>query len=144
MKTIAKRVPLETVVISLAPGELLLESIQAAARKHKIQNGVIVSGIGTLKQCRIYAITGTGFPPGHDYFTIKRPLELISVSGIIADGQAHIHVAVSCGKNELYSGHLEEGSEVAYLAEIAILKCNALRMKRRLDRKRQISLLGPA
>ena len=36
------------------PGELLLESIQAAARKHKIQNGVIVSDVPVQAYKKVY------------------------------------------------------------------------------------------
>jgi hypothetical protein len=71
-----------------------------------------------------------------------KPLELLSVNGIIADGEPHLHVVVSSGRDEVYAGHLEEKSEVAYLAEIAILKSNDLNLIRRLDEQRKIKLLG--
>jgi len=51
-------------------------------------------------------------------------------------------VVVSCGKDELYAGHLEDNCEVLYLAEIAILKCNHLNLARRPDGKYGINLLG--
>lgn len=63
--------------------------------------------------------------------------------GSTTAGEPHLHVAISCGESEVWRGHLELGSEVAYLAETAILKCNDLEMARRRDAKRQVSLLGP-
>ena len=42
---------MEVVVIGIQPGEMLLESIKAAIAERNIQNGVVVSGIGTLKTC---------------------------------------------------------------------------------------------
>ena len=141
MKVIARRVPLEMVVVALAPGELLLESVQEAIRKHRLRHGVVVSGIGTLSVCRLHYIQDTDFTPDNRFFTLRKPLELLSVSGIIADGEPHLHVVVSRGRNEVYAGHLEPGSRVAYLAELAILKCNRLELVRRLDPVRKVKLL---
>jgi len=143
MKTLEHKGATQMVVVALEPGELLLESIQEAIRKHDIRNGVVVSGIGTLKTCHIYCITHTNFPSTNKFFTLERPLELVSVSGIIADGNPHLHIVVSCGETEVWAGHLEPKSEVAYLAEIAILKFNALEMIRRPDPERKVMLLGP-
>jgi len=134
----------ETVVVALEPGEMLLESIRRAAQERGVRNGVVVSGIGTLKNLRMHYITRTDFPPADEVVDIARPLELLSVSGIIADGEPHLHVVVSCGMEEVYAGHLEDRSEVAYLAEIAMLKCEGLEMARRMDPARGIRLLGPA
>jgi len=122
---------------------MLLESVKEAIRKHDIQNGVVVSGIGTLKSCHLHHIEHTDFPPQNRFFTIEKPLELVSVSGVIADGEPHLHVVISYRDEEVYSGHLEEGSEVLYLAELVILKFNELRMTRYPDVERRIRLLGP-
>ncbi len=132
-----------TVVIGLGPGEMLLESIRAACRKAKVVNGAVVSGVGTLKTCRMHYIEHTDFPPKDRFFTIEKPLELVSVSGIIADGEPHLHIVISHADSEVWAGHLEDGSEVAYLAEIAILRFNGLRLARRLDEDRKIKLIGP-
>ena len=135
--------PMGLVVVGLGPGEMLLESIRRALADSRVENGVVVSGIGTLKNLRMHYITHTDFPPDDEIVNIERPLELLSVSGVIADGEPHLHVVVSCGREEVYAGHLEPGSEVAYLAEIAVLQCNDLKMARPLDEQRKIRLLGP-
>jgi predicted DNA-binding protein with PD1-like motif len=132
----------ELVVVGLQPGELLLESVQQAVRDRGIRNGAVVSGIGTLKTCTLHYIEHVNFPPTDRFFTLDKPLELLSVSGLIADGEPHLHVVVSCGENEVYAGHLEPGSEVAYLAELAILVFNGLEMTRVPDLQRKIKLLG--
>ncbi|MFX1341023.1 MAG: PCC domain-containing protein, partial [Promethearchaeota archaeon] len=108
-----------------------------------IKNGIIVSGIGTLKTCNMHYINHTDFPPSDSIYHLEKPLELLSVSGIIANKEPHLHIVVSCKDKEIYGGHLEPKSEVAYLAEIAILKTNFMPMKRHLDFERKIKLLGP-
>ena len=69
---------------------------------------------------------------------LEKPLELLSVSGLIADGEPHLHIVVSCGENEVYGGHLHEGSQVLYLAEIAFLVFNQHKMERQPDPERRI------
>ena len=132
---------IELVTIGFQPGEMLLESIQKAIDDYHIQNGAVISGIGTLKTCRMHYVTHTGFPPTDRIFTINKPLELLSINGLIADSKPHLHIIVSYGEEETYGGHLEEGCEVLYLTEIAIMVFNEHRMFRRLDDKRKISLL---
>jgi uncharacterized protein len=131
----------QLLVIGFQPDEMLLESFQQAIKAQRVQNGAVVSGIGTLKICRMHYIEHTRFPPQDRIVTLNKPLELISVSGLIADGEPHLHITVSCGKDEVYGGHLEEGSQVLYLAEIAILVFNDLKMVRRMDTERKIKLL---
>ena len=143
MKTMQHVGATEVVVIALEPGELLLESIREAVRRCGIKSGAVVSGIGTLKTCRMHYINDVTFPPADTIFSLEKPLELLSINGLIADGEPHLHIVVSCGSNEVYAGHLEEASEVAYLAEIAVLAFNDLTMARHLDSQRRIRLLGP-
>ena len=143
MKLMRSAAPMELVTVGIEPGEMLLETIQKAIAQAGIRNGAVVSGIGTLKTCHLHYITHTDFPPKDRFFRLQKPLELVSVSGIIADGQPHLHIAVSCGEDEVWAGHLEPESEVAYLAEIAILVSNDLAMTRTRDPVRKVSLLGP-
>ena len=134
---------IEVVTISIEPGEMLLETIREALKKHSIKNGVVVSGIGTLKSCHLHYVTHCDFPPSNRFFTIEKPLELSSISGIIADGEPHLHVVVSYADEETYSGHLEDSSQVLYLAEVTILVFNDLQMTRHFDKQRGVRLLGP-
>jgi hypothetical protein len=143
MNIISSHASTELIALGIQPGEMLLESVRAACKQCDIRNGVVVSGIGTLKTCHMHYIEHTDFPPIDSFYRLEKPLELLSVSGIIADGEPHLHIVVSCGDSEVHAGHLEEASEVAYLAEIAILKCNELAMTRRLDAARKVKLLGP-
>lgn len=141
MHVIPYRGEVEFITIGLGPGELLLESIQEAIKQYDIQNGVVISGIGTFKICRMHYITKTEMPPEDAIYTLEKPLELNAISGIIADGEPHLHISVSCGEHEAYGGHLEPGSELAYLAEITILKCNDHRLIRKPDASSTVKLL---
>lgn len=131
----------ELVTIGFQPDEMLLESIYEAIQAQGIRNGAVISGIGTLKTCRMHYITHTGFPAEDRIFTLNKPLELLSVNGLIADGEPHLHIVVSCGEDETYGGHLEPGSEVLYLAEIAILVFNEHELVRERHPEYDVKLL---
>lgn len=132
----------ELIIIGFHPGELLLESINKVLDEYKIRNGIILTGYGTLKSCHLHYVQDTKFPPTDIIYALEKPLELISMDGIIADGSPHIHISVACGKDEIYGGHLENNSEVLYLAEMSILKLSDIKLIRQYDVDRAISLLN--
>ena len=128
--------------IGLGPDELLCESLEAACREKDIRFGAIISGIGALKRATLHHIEHTRFPPHDLTQTIDKPLELLSVNGLIVEHQPHVHVALACGESETYGGHLEHGSIVAYLSEIAIMKFNHAFMRREYIEDLKIKLLN--
>jgi len=133
----------EVIALGIAPGEMLLETVEAAVKEHDIKNGAVVSGIGTLKVARMHHIVHDRFPPEDRIFLIEKPLEVSSISGIIADGKPHLHMTVGYRDEWSVAGHVEPGCQVLYLAELVILKFNGLALDRHFDAERRISLLGP-
>ena len=117
METMHYTGPIEVTTISLKPGEMLLETIKEALKERNIKNGVVVSGIGSLKSFPLHHAANPDSPPCNRF-------TLSSISGIIADGEPHLHVVVSYADEETYSGHLGDDSEVLLLAEVAILVLN--------------------
>lgn len=142
MKTIKSRDQPTLIAIGLGPGEKLLESINEAIRTNKIRDGVIISGIGTLKRCHMHYVNTTSFPAENRFYVVEEPLEIGSISGIIADYEAHLHMTVGCRNQRTYAGHLEEGCEVLYLAEILIMKLMNMGLERRIDPRYGVSLLS--
>ncbi|MFC1558310.1 PPC domain-containing DNA-binding protein [candidate division KSB1 bacterium] len=116
--------------LRLDPGDLLLESIQELIDREGIKDGAITSGTGTLKECRMHWITTTTFPVNLQINVIKAPLEISSISGIIADGKPHPHMTVSDNKKAI-AGHLENGCIVAYHSEVVIESYEGLALTRR-------------
>jgi hypothetical protein len=131
------------VAVYIEPGRMLLEAITQVAEQ--IRNGVVISGIGTLKSCKLHCITGISFPPEEEFITLEdEPLELVSVQGIIADGKPHLHAVVSKGFKQNYSGHLEDSCEVLYLAEILIIPFENKKLTRRLTPELGVAVLREA
>ncbi|MEM9424948.1 MAG: PPC domain-containing DNA-binding protein [Spirochaetota bacterium] len=112
----------QTIILNLGPGELLKESIEAAARKHDIQAGAVLCGIAALRVASLHHIKHADFPPEDILYKIHQPMEMTSLQGVIIDCKAHCHMQCMSGKTGPVGGHLEEGSEIAYLAEIVLVK----------------------
>ncbi|MEM1542622.1 MAG: DNA-binding protein [Ignisphaera sp.] len=121
-------------------GEDLLETIEKTAQRNGVLNGFIVSAIGTLENCRIHRVVSKSLRPEEEYVNIDGPLEINSVSGIIANGKLHAHISVS-DRNKTYGGHLESGSKILYLAEIVVAESSGVRLDRVLDEETGLRLL---
>jgi len=131
-----------TFILRLNHGDCLLESIIGLIRKENLKDAVIVSAIGTLDKCKLHMVVTTGYPPVEHYeHWENKPLELSSIDGIIADGKPHLHVVVS-DRERAYSGHLEEGCRVLYLAEIVIIELKSLDLTRVYDDDRIMKLVS--
>jgi len=110
---------LRTLIVRFDYGDLLLEGIEEVIASEGIETGYVTGGIGTFDRCRMHMITTTGFPPEDRIVEMDGPIELIGLQGLIADGQAHLHVTVS-DTDRAYGGHLEPGCRVLYLGEVRI------------------------
>jgi predicted DNA-binding protein with PD1-like motif len=121
------------VVLRLAYGDLLLESLQDICRREKIRNGVILTGFGSLTDHAVTGVVGPAFPPRRFYRREKpRGVEIIAMSGVIADYHVHCHI-VLCDRRGAFGGHLERGCRVLSLAEIALMRVDGIKLARRLD-----------
>lgn len=109
------------IILRLNKGDLLRESIEQAIKEMNIMDGTIVCGYGALSDCCLHMIqTFAEFPAQEKFPEWKNhPFELVSVSGVIADGVPHIH-AIVADSETCVGGHLEYGCTVAYLGEIVI------------------------
>jgi predicted DNA-binding protein with PD1-like motif len=119
-------------VINLQRGDKLLESIRENLKKHDINNGVILSAIGSLQKAVFHRVTNEDASPLDEIVAIEKPLELASLQGLIVDGEPHFHMVTS-DLDQAYTGHLEEGTTVLYLVEISIAEIKGLNLVRQKD-----------
>ena len=96
-----------------------------------IQTGVVLSGIGSLRKAVFHYTSADTEKPQDAFVTLEKIVELISLQGIILEGQPHLHVMLSSDGSTCYSGHMEIGCEVQYLVEIAILEAADMPVGRR-------------
>ena len=123
----------ETVILRLQKGELLLEGLADLCRREGIRNGVILTGFGSLyESCWSGAVT-PAYPP-REFFreTSTEVLEILAISGVIADYHVHAHMVLS-NRERALGGHVEPGCRVFSLVELAIAKLENLKLQRQLD-----------
>ncbi len=131
----------ETVVVRLEVGEDLLEGLTRICREEGIRNGVILTGFGSVSRAVVSGTATDKFPP-KEFYKIDRSegIEILAISGVIADYHVHAHVAL-CTPTESFGGHLEAGNLIFSLAEVAIAKVEGMNLKRMRDGVTQQRLL---
>ncbi len=107
--------------VRLDRGDLLLESIQDLIQKHGIADGAVVTAAGSLQECRFHRVKSMAEKPEDEFITVKEPMEILNINGMIAGGEPHLHLTLS-GAKGAFGGHLEKGCRVLYRAELTIVK----------------------
>jgi hypothetical protein len=108
--------------IRLDRGDLLLETINAAIKKHDIQDGAVITAVGSLQECTFHGVKSLAAQPEQQFTTKKGPMEVLNINGLIAAGEPHLHMTLSSPDGPAFGGHLENGCKVLYRAEITIAR----------------------
>jgi predicted DNA-binding protein with PD1-like motif len=111
--------PSRFVALRLNPGEDVLLSLRAAVVEQEIQNAAILAGVGSLDRYHFHVVKTTNMPPGNTFVRGDGPFDILSVTGLVVDGEVHAHIAFS--NTELaMGGHLEEGCRVLTFAVVVM------------------------
>jgi len=130
--------------VRLQDGEDLLDSIKTVCKNYKIESGIILNGIGMLREVKI------SYWNGKEYLTelVKDPVELVSLQGNIGttenDGDPiiHVHVALAMKDHKMIGGHLS-GGKINNTGEVFIQKLENILLIRKKE-KNGIMGLFPA
>ena len=125
----------EVIRIRLDRGDLLLETIQDVIRKNDIQDGAVLTAAGSLQECTYHRVKSMAAKPEDEFLTVKAPIEIQNVNGLIAAGEPHIHLTLSSPDKGVFGGHLENGCKVLYRAEITIAKFSGTRLARKQNQE---------
>jgi predicted DNA-binding protein with PD1-like motif len=128
--------------IRLDRGDLLLETIMDAIKKNNIQDGAILTAAGSLQECTYHRVKSLGAKPEDEFLTVKGPIEIQNVDGIIAAGEPHLHLTLSSPEKGVFGGHLENGCRVLYRAEITLAKFSGTPLARKAN-KDGVPMLQP-
>jgi predicted DNA-binding protein with PD1-like motif len=109
----------------------LLESITNVIKQKDIRDGEVLVTAGSVQECTFHFVGSTETHPRNVFKTVKGPYEILNAGGIIADGEAHMHITLSNGGRTIVGGHLEKGCSVLYLAEVTILKYSGAALTRK-------------
>ncbi len=128
--------------IRLDRGDLLLETIMDAIKKNNIQDGAVLTAAGSLQECTYHRVKTLGAKPEDEFLTVKGPIEIQNVNGMIAAGEPHLHLTLSSPEKGVFGGHLENGCRVLYRAEITLAKFSGTALARKPN-KEGVPMLQP-
>jgi len=108
----------------------LLHGMEQLAKQQGIQNGVILSGIGSLRGYHLHDVRARDFPSlDVDMNEPTTPCDLVGMNGYIIDGNIHAHVTLGTGEKAI-AGHLDPGTEVFTYAIVTIGVMNETDLRR--------------
>lgn len=110
--------------VRLDRDDLLLESLLDVIKNFDIRDGAVLTAVGSLRECTFHGVNST-------MTTVKDPMELSNLGGIIADGQPHLHVLLTSKAKGAFGGHLEDGCSVLSHAEVTIVKFSGVPLARK-------------
>lgn len=122
------------VILRMKFGTDLLAGIEKAVAAEHIQNGVILSGIGSVRGYRTHQVYNRDLPT-MNIFTNEptTPADLDSVSGYVINGKVHAHMVLGTGEKTI-AGHLEPGTEVFTYAIVTVGVLNGVDLSRAEDK----------
>lgn len=131
-KTMEYRDSKDLVFIRLHQGDDLFDSLRQVCKDCGLKVGLVVSGIGMLKQAELsYFVSSGRYSP----VLFPEPLELVSLTGniIFQEGECHLHLhaVLADEEKQTVAGHLS-GGKVNVTNEIVIVK-TSIAAKRELD-----------
>lgn len=114
------------------PGEDVKKKLMELCKKHCIDSGFILSGIGQFEKVELGYFKGKG---DYSHQIFEKPLEVLSLNGNICkmrdEHVLHIHAVLSDDKKNVFGGHFINAI-VSITGEIMILKTNIL-FKRKIN-----------
>ncbi len=122
------------ILIMFDRDDLFLEGLQEVVKKEQIDTAAITGGIGSLQRVHLHTITTTAPQSVDKFWSFTGAIELASVQGSVIGGDVHAHISVfDWDSKQVYIGHLEPGSVVAYRAEASLTVLEGVRTERYND-----------
>jgi len=98
----------------------LLAGLEKMAKQEHIQNGVILSALGSVRGYQIHQVSNRTMPSQDTFETNPtQPADIASMNGYVVNGRIHAHITLSTPDRTM-AGHLEPGTEVFTFAVVTI------------------------
>jgi predicted DNA-binding protein with PD1-like motif len=108
------------VVLRLKYQADLLAGIEKMVKEQKIKNAVFLSGIGSVRNYHIHAVSNRTFPSKNMFVKDPTaPADIISINGYVIEGRVHAHMTLS-NEEKAFGGHIEPGNNVFTFAIVTL------------------------
>lgn len=139
------------VALRLKPGTDVLLGLEEACKRSDINNGVILSAIGSLDSPHFCDVVEVPTKAGYGYGEVLHltgPIELTNASGIIChddegNTNLHVHMTLTDRHGNAHGGHLVEGTKVLLTVDVIIAEIEGLVMGRKFDEELEVPLFAP-
>ena len=118
---------MKTLPLRLAPGEDLRAALDAALAATGAEAAFVLGGIGSLREARLR------FAGRDALHHATGDLEILTLSGTLGAGGAHLHASVSDADGRVFGGHVAPGCIVRTTAEILLAVLDDVRFERAPD-----------
>jgi predicted DNA-binding protein with PD1-like motif len=116
-------------ILRVDPGEDVLESIQRFLQDADIRQAVVLGGYGTLAAYHLHWVAHNRIPTENLFRRGEGGIEILSMNGMVVDGEPHIHVALS-PPDGAFGGHLEPGCTAYVLCEVFFAEVEGVPLSR--------------
>ncbi len=129
--TLAACAPAEPAVrsylIRLKPGQDVKTELEALAIAHHLRAASVVSAVGSLTDVALR------YANREETTTLAGHFEVVALSGYLAVGELHLHLAVSDGDGQTVGGHLMAGNRVYTTLVVVVDEHPGYRYRREHD-----------
>jgi predicted DNA-binding protein with PD1-like motif len=101
-------------LVRLKPGQELKTELTRLAHDNGLRAATVTSAVGSLTDVALRLANKEETTRWQGHF------EVVSLSGYLADGEFHLHMAVSDGDGRTIGGHVMEGNRVYTTLVIAV------------------------
>jgi predicted DNA-binding protein with PD1-like motif len=118
---------MKTLPLRLSPGDDLRAALSDAVAAQGVEAAFVVAGIGSLREANLRFA-------GRD--TLQHTvgdLEILTLSGTLGTGGAHLHASLSDADGRVFGGHVAPGCIVRTTAEILLAVLDDVRFAREPD-----------
>lgn len=108
------------VVLRFKFGADLLAGIERIVKEQKIDDAVVLSGAGSVRNYHVHSVSNRSFPSKNMYIKDPTaPADIVSMNGYIIGGRVHAHMTMT-DADHAFGGHLEPGTNVFTFAIVTL------------------------
>jgi predicted DNA-binding protein with PD1-like motif len=118
---------MKTLPLRLSPGDDLRDALSEALAGAGAQAAFVLAGIGSLREASL-RFAGRAAPQ-----RVVGDLEILTLSGTLGTGGAHLHASLSDADGRVLGGHVASGCIVRTTAEVLLAVLDDTRFTREAD-----------
>lgn len=117
--------------VRLKKGADLKKSIEDISKENNFNTVVVLSGVGSVSQIKIRL--AKALSNVQNFIEVNEDFEIVSLTGTVSCGKAHLHIALSDEIGDVIGGHLCEGTIINTTCELVLGILEEYESKREFD-----------